>query len=72
MKTEIKNTLSPLYIGDGIYVQVNPKNTSCLVLTTRSHFLNDADNIIYLEEREARSLYRYIKDFLLFLEERTR
>jgi len=58
------NSQQPQYIGDGIYIQVNESDPSQLILTTGSHILDDADNTVFIEIREARSLQNYLTTFL--------
>jgi len=38
--------IEPQYLGDGVYVQNDDKD---IVLTTGSHVINDANQVIYLE-----------------------
>lgn len=37
---------NPMYLGDGVYVQ---KTLEYVILTTGSHSLNEAGDVVYLE-----------------------
>lgn len=45
------------YLGDGVYAQIDPRG---LVLTTESHELGDANNIIVLEPEVLAALEKYV------------
>jgi hypothetical protein len=44
--------IKPIYIGDGVYAQVDITDPTRIILTTGTHKLDDADATIYLEQRE--------------------
>jgi len=50
--------LNPIYLGDGVYAQTSESGE--LVLTTDSHKVEEADNVIYLESSVITSLLEYI------------
>lgn len=49
----------PRYLGDGVYIQVDPKSGQ-FILTTSSHIFMDADDTIFLEPEIAQALVNYI------------
>lgn len=55
-----QNLENPQYLGDGVYISYD-KQANGLVLTTTSHLLQEADNIIFLEEPVVQALLNYIK-----------
>ena len=58
--------LSPRYLGDGVYAQVyaqvDDEDGYRIILTTGSHRLEDADNVIYLEPEVMKGVAKYIHD----------
>ena len=56
--------MNPIYIGDGIYCQVDTQDPTRLILTTGTHLTSMADNVIYIEVRELKSLMQYVGAFL--------
>jgi hypothetical protein len=57
--------MEPQYIGDGVYIQEDKEDPTRLILTTGSHILTDADNVIYLEQREARNIAMYVNKWIM-------
>jgi len=55
--------IQPRYLGDGVYVQVDAEDPSRIILTTGSHVLTDADNVIYFEPEVMKGLQQFIHDF---------
>jgi hypothetical protein len=55
--------IPPRYIGDGVYIQVDSEDPTRLILTTGSHKLKDADNVVYLELDPIMGLVGFIKEF---------
>ena len=49
--------LEPTYLGDGVYIQREENGRHCLALTTGSHRMEEADNVIILEPEVATQLY---------------
>ena len=55
--------IPPRYLGDGVYAQVDNEDPTRIILTTGSHVLTDADNVIYLEPEVMKGVAKYIHDF---------
>jgi hypothetical protein len=50
-----------LYLGDGVYAQLDDPGIGGIILTTGSHDLRAADNTIHLEPEVLESLIEYLK-----------
>ena len=62
---------APRYIGDGAYVQVDPEDPFRIIVTTGSHILADADNVVYLEPEPMRGLQQFMSDCFTAWEPKT-
>lgn len=63
LDSQAQRSISPAYVGDGIYIQSDPEDPTRLILTTNSHKLIDADAVIYLEASQALYLSRVFSTF---------
>ena len=48
----------PEYLGDAVYIQPDPDGG--FILTTASHLVDDAGNVIYLEPEVVKALVNYL------------
>jgi hypothetical protein len=53
--------IPPTYLGDGLYIQ---HTDAGLVLSTDTHILMDAGNIIYIEPEVAHALHSILTTYL--------
>ena len=56
--------IQPRYLGDGVYVQVDAEDSTRIIVTTGSHIMPDADNVVYLELPVMMGLKRFISDYV--------
>jgi len=56
-----KSIPPPLYLGDSVYVQPDSAFPGRIVLTTDSHLMDDAGNILVLEPEVAVAFLKYVE-----------
>jgi hypothetical protein len=54
--------MKPTYLGDGVYISEHQRECTMLVLTTGSHILEEAQNVIYLEPEVALALLKVLSN----------
>jgi len=50
----------PLHLGDGVYIQHDTLRGG-IILTTGSHLVDEADNVIYMGAMEVAAFVAYVK-----------
>jgi hypothetical protein len=53
-----------IYLGDGVYATFEPGGFHPLTLTTGTHVINEAESVIYFEDKVLRILIAAIQEVL--------